>query len=245
MDFIPYTIIAFIGVLSGIMSGISGGGGGMIMIPAFVLVGLPPQTAVATGKMNGLGASMGGLSVFSKSGHIRKDILKVMIPIAILIGITTPFVFSKIQNKDFQIILGCMLIIVGPLSLLKKTIATHGKKHTTLGYTAYSIVLTLQALFGSGVGMLAVYVQKYLFGSTSIQANATKRAISSVLTPITFVALLIGGYVSLGYGLVGFASVFTGTHIGSKIALKRGDKFVSIIMCFVSVSSGVALVFTA
>lgn len=246
MEYIPYVFIGIVGVLSGLLSGISGGGGGMIMIPAFILVGLPPQQAVATGKMNGLGAAFGGLAAFAKTGHIRKDILRIMIPLAIIIGLVTPFVFSVIESDVFQIILGIILILLVPtLFIKKKIIRAPAKQHKIAGYSAYSMVLTVQAIFGSGVGTLALFVLTFMFGTSKIEANATKRAITAVLTPITFVALLIGGYVVLSYGIVGLISVFAGTNLGSKIALKKGDKFVTIAMAIIISFSGAALVVSA
>lgn len=246
MDILPYIFIGIAGLISGILSGIGGGGGGMLMIPAFIFVGLPPQQAVATGKMNALGASFGGLAAFRKSGHIRKDILRVMIPVAIVVGLVTPFVFAVIDSQLFQVILGVILILLVPtLFIKKKKLALPSKKHRVAGYTAYSGILTLQALFGSGVGSLALFVLTLLFGTSKIEANGTKRAVSAVLTPITFVALLLGGYVSLLYGIIGFASVFIGTNIGSKIALKKGDNFVAVAMAITVTLAGIALIVSA
>jgi uncharacterized membrane protein YfcA len=245
MDIWPYIFIGFAGVASGVISGISGGGGGMLMIPAFILAGLPPQYAVATGKMNGLGAAFGGLTAFMKSGQIRKDIVRVMIPIAIIVGITTPFIFAAIDSDVFQLVLGIVLILMIPTLFIKKKDITVTRKRTTIGYVSYTGVLALQAIFGTGVGSLALFALTLLLGTTKLEANATKRAVTAVLTPITFVALLIGGYVVLSYGIVGFLSVFVGTHVGSKIALKRGEEFVGIFMAITIGIAGVMLVYNA
>ena len=37
MEILPYIIIAIVGLIAGIFSGITGGGGAIIMIPAFIL----------------------------------------------------------------------------------------------------------------------------------------------------------------------------------------------------------------
>jgi uncharacterized membrane protein YfcA len=246
MDVLPFVLIGVAGLLSGVLSGVSGGGGGMLMIPVFILAGLPPQQAVATGKMNGLGAAFGGLSAFAKTGYIRKDILKVMIPVAIVIGILAPLIFAAIDSKAFQVILGAILLLMIPTLFIKKRSLhppTHRRK--LAGYSAYSVVLTIQALFGSGAGSLALFVLTLLLGTSKLEANATKRAVTAVLTPLTFVALLAGGFVVLSYGIVGMISVFIGTHIGSKIAIKQGERFVSIFMAITVGIAGVTLIATA
>ena len=239
-------IVAAVGVVSGVMSGISGGGGGMLMIPAFIMLGLPPQNAVATGKMNGIGASFGGLSAFRKGGYIRKDIVRAMAPIAIIIGLSLPFVFGKIDSTLFQRLIGVVILIMIPTLFLKRKInASFTKRHRIAGYSAYSGILAMQALFGSGVGSLANFVLTLLFGTSKLEANATKRAITAILVPITFITLLISGYVILSVGIVGMISMFIGTHFGSKIAIKKGEQFATISLAIVASISAALLIASA
>ncbi|MFZ1301168.1 MAG: sulfite exporter TauE/SafE family protein [Candidatus Microsaccharimonas sp.] len=246
MDILPYIFVAIIGLLSGIVSGISGGGGAMLMIPAFIFTGLPPQVAVATAKMSGLGGDFGGLPAFIKSGHIRKDIIKVMIPIAIVIGLITPLIFAAIESKGFQIALAIFMILMLPTLFIKKTtFKPQTRKRSFIGYLLYTVVLFFQGLFSGGVGSLAVYVLTLLFGASKIETMATRRAIVAVMSPIAVIALLIGGYINVGLGLAGLITAFIGTYIGTKIILKRGDRFISIVMAITILVSSVVLIITA
>jgi uncharacterized protein len=246
MEILPYILIAIVGLVSGIFSGISGGGGAIIMIPAFIFSGLPPQVAVATAKMSGLGGDFGGLSVFLKSGHLRKDILKVMIPIAVIIGLITPFVFAVVESRSFQIALAVIMIALLPtLFIKKKTLKRPTRKHKFIGYALYTVVLFLQGIFSGGVGSLAVYVLTLLFGTSKLETMATRRAIVAVMGPIAFIALLIGGFVSVGLGFVGLVTSFIGTRIGSKIMLKRGETFISIVMAITILISSILLLINA
>ncbi|MDB5187197.1 MAG: rane protein of unknown function [Candidatus Saccharibacteria bacterium] len=244
MDLLPIILLFFGGLITGVLSGISGGGAGMLMIPLMIAVGLSPQQAVATGKMSALGSAFGGLSAFRKSGHIRKDIVKVMLPIAIVIGLLTPFIFIKLDGEIMQKIIGVILLLMIPtLFIRKKTSATHGIRRKGLGYVLYGLILTLQSLFGSGVGSLSLFVQTLLLGTSKIEANATKRAITAILTPLTFIGLLLAGFVHIVYGASAITGSFMGTHLGSKIAIKRGDTFVTYAMAVVVGLSALLLLF--
>lgn len=225
----------------GILSGISGGGAGLVMMPLSIAVGLPPQTAVATMKMAGLGSAFGGLSVFVKSGHVRTDIVKIMAPIAIVIGLATPFIFKSIDAGLFQNMLGIILLVMAPTLFIKKKNLHPSKHKQGLGYVLYSGILSLQALFGAGVGTLANFVLTLLFGTTKLEANATKRAVTAILAPLTFTGLLVTGFVSLPHGLALLIGSFTGTHIGSKIAVKKGEDFVTYAMVILAIVSGIWL----
>lgn len=242
MDLLPIILLFVGGLVTGVLSGISGGGAGMLMIPLMIAVGLSPQQAVATGKMSALGSAFGGLSAFRKSGHIRKDILKVMIPIAIVIGLLTPLVLIALDSEIMQNAIGIILLLMVPtLFIRKKSVIAHGVKKRGLGYFLYSIILTLQSLFGSGVGSLSLFVMTLLFGTSKIEANATKRAVTAVMTPLTFIGLLVAGFVHITYGLAAVVGSFIGTHLGSKIAIKKGDEFVTYAMAFVVSVSGLLL----
>lgn len=246
MEILPYILIAIVGLVSGIVSGISGGGGAMLMIPAFIFIGLPAQMAVATAKTSGLGGDFGGLVAFIKSGHIRKDIIKIMIPIAIIIGLITPLVFAAIESREFQIILAIVMILMLPTLFIKKPTLrplTHRRK--LIGYSLYTGVLFLQGIFSGGVGSLAVYVLTLLFGASKLETMATRRAVVAVMSPIAVVALLIGGFVNVGLALVGLATAFIGTHIGVRFVLGRSEKFVSILMAIAIFISSIALIISA
>ena len=173
--------------------------------------------AVATAKMSGLGADFGGLSAFLKSGHIRKDIIKVMIPIAVVIGLITPLVFAVIESRSFQIALAVIMLAMLPtLFIKKKLLKPPTRKHRFAGYSLYTAVLFLQGIFSGGTGSLAVYVLTLLLGTSKIEAMATRRVVVAVMGPIAFVALLIAGFVNVGFGLAGLVTVFIGTRIGTK-----------------------------
>lgn len=232
------------GFFLGILSGIVGGGVGIVMSPLAVALGLPPQVAVGTLKMAALGASFGGLSVFAKSGHIRKDILRVIVPITLIVGIATPFIFQRIDSEVFQNILGVVILLMAPTLLIRKVALKPSRKKRGLGYGLYTIVLGLQALFGAGVGMLANFILTLLLGTTKLEANATKRTINAFLTPLTFVGLLLTGFVSLPHGIPLLAASFAGTHIGSKIALKKGEEFVTYSMVSLALIGGLWLLLT-
>ncbi len=244
-------LILFAAALAvGVLSGMSGGGGGMIMVPLLIFMGLSPQQAVATIKMNGIGTSLGGVSVFRKSGHIRKDIAKVMIPIGLVIALLVPYVFVRIDSDFMQRFVGLMILVLVPLLFLKKkprpdVDARRSAVKRTIGYVTYAFVLAGVALFGGGIGSLAMFVLTLLFGTSVIEANATKRAITACMVPVTFIGLLLTGFVVLSYGIAVMIGGYIGSHYGSKIVLRSGEAFARWAMATIAALSGIVLLITA
>lgn len=246
METLPYIFIGVVGFISGIVSGISGGGGAMLMIPAFIFAGLAPQAAVATAKLSGIGGDFGGLIGFLKSGYIRKDIVRVMIPVAIAVGLITPLVFAVVESESFQIALAIFMILMLPtLFIQKKAPKPSTRKRKSIGYLLYTCVLFLQGIFSGGVGSLAVYVLTLLFGTSKIEAMATRRVIVAVMSPIAVIALFVSGFISIWLGVTGLVTAFIGTYLGSKFVLKRSEMFVSIVMALTIFISSVMLLITA
>ena len=122
-------VIFIASIFVGVLSGISGGGGGIIMLPVMLAVGLPPQVAIATMKMGGLGAAVGGLTAFRGSGHIRTDIIKVMAPIAIVVSIAVPIIFTRLDSTVFQTLLGWVMLLTIPLLFVKKSFQRSTHNH--------------------------------------------------------------------------------------------------------------------
>lgn len=169
-----------------------------------------------------------------------------MIPIAIVVGLITPLVFAVVDSKGFQIVLAIFMILMLPtLFIKKKVLKRPTRKHTAVGYVLYTVVLFLQGIFSGGVGSLAVYVLTLLFGTSKIETMATRRAVVAVMSPIAVIALFIGGFISIGLGVAGLVTAFIGTYIGTKIILKRGERFVAIVMAITILVSSIVLLINA
>jgi len=108
----------------GILSGLFGVGGGFLMTPFLIFLGVPPTYAVANEANNILATSVSGSTT-----HYLKDTLDYKMgfmiviggAIGTLIGIWTFTYFKGIGKIDIVISLAYMYIlaIIGPLCLLK------------------------------------------------------------------------------------------------------------------------------
>jgi uncharacterized membrane protein YfcA len=96
--------------LATIFSGMSGGGGGLIIVPFLIAVGLTPQQAIATTKFSGIGFSFGGIAAFKKKSFNNPLLLTYMIILAIFISLLVPTLFKALSGNAFQIAIGILMI---------------------------------------------------------------------------------------------------------------------------------------
>ena len=232
--------------LASIFSGIAGGGGGFIVTPYLIFAGLSPQQAIATGKMGGIGVTVGALSAFKGKGLVRKKLLPPLMVITLVAALFAGWAIPKIDPAIFQRIIGGTLLVLIPTLFLKKKAFQPGsrtKKWLGVGYVLYATLSFAQAMIGTGLAMLLTMILMFLFGLTPLEANATKRVTQAVQAVIVLVLLLVQGFVVFSQGIAILLGSLLGSHIGSREALKRGNRFVKLILAVVMATSGVALLF--
>ena len=72
--YVSLPFIFFLSFVVGILSGLFGVGGGFLMTPILIFLGIPPATAVATEANQILGSSISGASAHSRRNNIDFEI---------------------------------------------------------------------------------------------------------------------------------------------------------------------------
>ncbi len=238
----------FVGLAASIVSGLSGGGAGFIIMPYYIFIGMSPAQALATAKMGGIGTSIGAISAFKGKGLVRKKLVLPFIVITIACAIVSAWLIPKIDPLLFQKAIGCILIVLIPTLFINKAAFQPGERSSrliVLGYIAYIIFAFMSALVGTGMGSILVLVLMFLFGLSALEANATKRVAQAAQSLILFILLLMQGLVVVAHGIAGILGAVIGTYIGTKIAIKKGNKFVKIVLAITMLVSGVILIFVS
>jgi uncharacterized membrane protein YfcA len=233
-------IVAF---LSSIVSGMSGGGGGFVMTPYFLLIGLTPQQIVAGASVASLG--LGGSSLIAMRGRQLFD-RRFLLPLAVLTVIATilaMLVLPKVESGVFETAIGILLIALSPTLFIKKQSLQPGertKKSIAWGYSVYAVILFASSL-GGGLATLLFLPLMFLMGLSALKANALRRVLMVIQATVAFCIVLPQGYIIWSYTLASLLGCYIGGFIGTKIALKKGDTFVKYGLAAVMVVSGLIL----
>lgn len=233
-------IVAF---LSSIISGMSGGGGGFIMTPYYLLIGLSPQQIVAGASVASLGLGSSSLIAMRGKQLINKKFLAPLAILTIVFTLLAMLILPKIQSGTFELAIGILLILLTPTLFIKKARLQPGErsqKSILLGYASYAIILFASSL-GGGLATLLFLPLMFLMGLSALQANALRRVLMLIQAGIAFLATLPQGYIVWGYALAALIGCYLGGHIGTKIALKRGENFIKYSLASVMIISGIIL----
>ena len=233
-----------VGFLMAIASGIGGGGGGFVLTPLLIFLGLTPQQAVATGKIGGLGVTLGSLQGLTKAKvHRWRTVLPLMF-LAVIVGLVAPHIITRLDNELYRRFLGALIILLIPVVLLKRVgIKPHAPKlwQKILAIPALTLTLLLQAVFSGGLGSLVVLTLMGLLGMQALEANVTKRFSQVLLNSLIVIGLLGSGLIVWRVAAVQFAANGLGGYVGSRIAIKKGDAFITYVFAVLMFVSGMEL----
>ncbi|MBF91265.1 MAG: permease [Rickettsiales bacterium] len=121
-------VILFFGFLVGFMSGLFGVGGGFLMTPLLIFMGIPPSTAVGTEAVQILGSSVSGAIAHGRKKNIDYEI-GIFLLIGGIFGSTVGviiFNFLK-ESGNIDLIINILYVIflatIGVLMLIESTLS--------------------------------------------------------------------------------------------------------------------------
>ena len=141
-------LILFFGFVVGFMSGLFGVGGGFLMTPLLIFMGIPPSTAVGTESVQILGSSVSGAIAHSRKKNIDYEI-GIFLLIGGIFGSTIGVILFNFLKESgnidliinilyviFLSVIGTLMLIESTISLVKeeKNIVRKKKKRNFLNY---------------------------------------------------------------------------------------------------------------
>ncbi|MCX8109015.1 MAG: sulfite exporter TauE/SafE family protein, partial [Verrucomicrobiae bacterium] len=109
-----YITAAFIGLVSGLASGMFGVGGGIVMVPAMVLLlKVDIKTAVGTSLAVIIPTAVTGALKHHDLGHLNLRMALALVPTAMIGGYIGSWLTKLIPSQDLKRAFGVFLILVG------------------------------------------------------------------------------------------------------------------------------------
>jgi uncharacterized protein len=246
-ELLPFVVFA-VTFGTSILSGMVGGGGGFIITPFYIAIGLTPQQSIATGKLGALGLDAGAIAAFRGKIKTYKNFTLYLVITAAAVGLASSYFIRHIKNENLQLVMGIMNLVMVPLVFIK-----HHKLKSRRGhyiFRAFSglaivAILLLQGVFSSGIGSLVNVFLILFFSFSALEASMIKRKASIALDVVVLAGLLGAGLINYKYGLIGMAGGLSGGFIGSRFALREGENFARYALAVFMVASGVWLITTA
>jgi uncharacterized membrane protein YfcA len=208
------------------------GGAGLILLPALLLTGFPPQLALGQEKLIGTLGTIGAIRNFVKN----KSVIWKIVPLGIasaLIGayIGTRAILILPTETLYYIILG--LIPFGLcFTLFKATMKNKNHFVETINYSWSAVVITCllvgfyDGFFGPGAGSIFIICLYVVNKMPLLNASATSKIFNFSSNLGSFVGFAIAGKMVFLTGIPMIIGCFLGNHFGSLHAIKTDGKII-------------------
>ena len=215
------------------------GGGGLISVPAYFAIGLPPHLALGNNKFS---SAFGTL--FSTSKYLHHKMIDL--PIALtsagfaLVGATLGARTILLLRPDFlYYLLLVALPVITFFSVRKKSFGTSHeftmsrKTMYLLAALAGLIIGFWDGFFGPGTGTFMIIIFTSVFGYQLAMANANTKVVNLASNLASLTVFIINGNVRYSLGIPAAVAGIMGNCLGSHLVVKKGNKFIRPVFFFV------------
>lgn len=239
LPFSPDIIVLLIGTaaVAGFIDAIAGGGG-LITVPALMLAGLPPATAIATNKVQSVFGSGSATLAFARAGMIEWRQTYVGI-ICVSIGAMAGATVLQYVSADFLRDFIPVLLIAVALYFALAPKLTDESRHHLMSHTTHNLLIGsslgfYEGFFGPGFGSFLVVSYVVLRGCGIRKATAHTKLLNFVANASSLFIYLLAGQAMVKLGLIMAIGQLCGATLGAHVAIRHGSKVIRpllVTMC--------------
>ena len=249
-DFYFYNkaLIFLISFLSNTFSAISGGGAGLIQLPALILFGLPYYQALATHKVAtvalGLGGSIRNFKYIRNDIFVLWQILFFGTP-GVILG---SYIVKFLSEQYLYLILGFISIVLAIYSFCKPSLGLNSTDNIINYRIELKFIIPiffigiLNGSVSSGTGLLVTFLLINIFKMDFLRAvSLTFFTVGIFWNAIGAFSLSRIGYIPTNLLVILILGSFTGGYFGAHLSNLKGNKLIKSTFTIVCLLVGVSL----
>lgn len=218
--------IAFI---AGLIDSIAGGGG-LITVPVLIGIGLPPQLALGTNKLQASFGSGSAMLHFVRAGTVKlRDcwIGIIWTAIGAALGV---WAVQLLDASILRQLIPWLLAAIAIYTLLSPKLGaedSHARMKPLLFYFMFGLSIGFyDGFFGPGTGSFWTMALMMLLGYSMMKATATTKVMNFTSNFVALIFFLSVGQVRFIEGILMGIGQFMGARVGSKLVIRKGTAFI-------------------
>lgn len=221
------------------------GGGGLITVPALVLAGADPVTALATNKVQGIFSPASAAIAYARAGLVDLAAQWPMAAAAFGASVLGALCVTLLPVDTLRLGLPVLLIAVALFVALKPGLDDADKVRRIgpllFGATLVPLVGFYDGLLGPGAGSFYMLGFVLLAGNGVLRATAQSKLLNVASNAgglLTFAVIAQPWWIA---GLAMGLSAFIGAQIGAHIAARRGARLIKPLLVVVTTAMALRL----
>ena len=239
-------LVAAVG-FAGSFYGVTSGGGGLLIIPGLILLGMPGPMAVATSRVGQLTLSVAGVARFRRAGLVRGRTDVPLMAVVTAGSALGALLLLHVDPSRFERTFGVVTLLLAAVMLFGRRLKLEqpgvppSPLRLALGYVFAFATGVYAGLFGAAWATFFTYVMVAAFGTSFLQGAAVRTFVGMAVGLVTTLIVGLGGQLDPLPSVVLAAATLVGSYAGASFALRRGEGYARQIVALIAVAAGLKL----
>ncbi len=205
-----------------------GGGGGLITVPALLAAGLDPRIALATNKGQAVFGAVSSAWAYGSRGGITRERVEIGFLAGLLGAFAGAAALLAMKPEPLRpVVIVLLLVALGVALVPRDRLPRLSLERPTLTLAAVAFALgAYDGFFGPGVGSMLIVAFVVLFGDSLVGASGNAKVVNLASNLAAFTLFALKGAIAFKIALPMALANAAGAHVGSRLALARGDRLV-------------------
>jgi len=226
---IKFPLLFVAGLVAGLIDSMAGGGG-IVTIPVLLGIGMQPQTALGTNKLQGTFGSGSAMLHFTKAGAVDlRDCTAGIVWTASGAAVGTMAV-QTLDPAFLRRAIPVLLIAIALFMLFSPRLGmvdVRERMRKNSFYVLFGLLIGFyDGFFGPATGTFWAMAFVLFLGFNLTRATAYTKVMNFTSNLVSLAFFLGGGFVSFPEGIVMGLGQFAGARIGSHLVMSKGSRLI-------------------
>lgn len=230
-------VLALVAFCAGFFDAIAGGGG-LITLPALLLAGLDPVSAIATNKFQAASATVSATITFARKGLIEWREGRFLVLCGFVGGASGALLVSSIDKHYLEVCVPILLILVAIYFAFSPKLANENRRKKigilVFSFTVAPVLGFYDGIFGPGVGSFFIVGFVLLCGLGMMKAMSFTKLANASCNLGSLAVFITKGVILWPVAITMALAAFLGAQLGARAAVRVGPRLIKpmlIVVC--------------
>jgi len=242
-DSTVYIILFIVAFIASAIDAVAGGGG-LLVVPTMLVLGMNPLTALGTNKLQSCFGTATSSINYYKNNLLKEKNIKLLFLLSFFGSCLGTLFVSQLSNKILNNIIPILLISAAIFLIFNKNTDKNTSNFIHVLFIPFILLIGFyDGFFGPGTGSFFVLSFIIIKGINIMEATAVTKLLNFSSNFAAFIIFAIQGYVIWFLGLTMAVAQIAGAYTGSRFAIKNGEKVVRPVLVIVSLLLSARILF--
>jgi uncharacterized membrane protein YfcA len=228
-NLLSFSLLFIASLFAGFVDSIAGGGG-LISLPALISVGLPPQIALGTNKLQGTFGALSAAYTYARNGAAPLKPIRWGILYTFLGALLGAWAIQQMDAGFLKHLIPWLLLLVLSYTLASPRLGFKARR-AIMPPNRFFLVFGLSlgfydGFFGPGAGSFWTAAFLVLMGLEMTQASGYTKVVNFTSNIVALAMFVVGNNVLYSAGIIMAIGQIVGASVGSSLAIKKGARFI-------------------